>query len=63
MDKITEEIINKIEKEYNADTKKSVVAHGLYTIHRIKREVAERENLTKHNSRKTKSAGEKGVVK
>jgi len=44
-DKIVEEVLNKIEREYKSNPLQSVVAHGLYTINRIRREVKEMVTL------------------
>ena len=50
MDKITKKVLDRIEKEYRTDTKQNVIGHGLYTIDRIRREIIEEKNLTKHNN-------------
>ena len=44
MDKITKKVLDRIEEEYKQESKQSVVGHGLYTISRIKRELAEEES-------------------
>lgn len=43
IDKKTLKVLDRIEKEYRAEKKQSVVSHGLYTISRIRRELEEEE--------------------
>ncbi len=43
MNELTRKVLDRIEKEYRKEKRQSVVAHGLYTISRIRREIKQEE--------------------